>query len=111
MDWYDARNYCKEEDARLAFFKSEFEYEQFILLRPYRDEWIEMRFESNDENENPAAWWNSDGSSPFLNWKEGQPDNDGENEKCATVMRKEWSHLEMHDKPCTNQYYFTCRKK
>ena len=111
MDSYDAQNYCKEQNAQLAFFRSESEYQQFILLRPFRDEWIGMKYSRKNESDPAsAAWWNSDGSSPFLNWKEGQPDNDGDNERCATVMRKEWSHLEMHDKPCTNNYYFTCRK-
>ncbi|CAG5105139.1 Oidioi.mRNA.OKI2018_I69.chr1.g1869.t1.cds [Oikopleura dioica] len=40
MDWETADTYCKGKGGRLAFFNTEFEYNQYIRLKPFRSEFI-----------------------------------------------------------------------
>ena len=102
MDQPSAEIYCKGVGGRLAYFETEYEYMQYMRIKPFRNEWIGMK-------KYGSTWRNLDGSRPILNWARGEPNNRNAREGCGMIWAQDF--FQMNDTPCTGAYSlpFTCR--
>lgn len=107
-----AKDQCAQNNATLAFFKTEQEFEQFLDIdeddsRDRDDEeWIGYERTGLGVDD----WQTVDGSTDFfVEWKNGEPDNDDDNEFCAEIdIKKE----EMSDVDCNGKdKKFSCRQE
>ena len=102
MDQATADIYCKGLGGRLAFFRSDYEFFQYSLLKPFRAmEWAGIK-------KYGYRWKNLDGSTPFLNWYPGEPNNHGGREACVDIVAVSGS-FQMNDENCARRLQFTCR--
>uniref|UniRef100_A0A8B9DQA8 C-type lectin domain-containing protein n=1 Tax=Anser cygnoides TaxID=8845 RepID=A0A8B9DQA8_ANSCY len=102
MSWYKAKTQCEEMHSRLAIINS-FTKQNFVMFRTRNERfWIGLT-DGNSEGE----WEWIDGTdykSTF--WKEGEPNNSGNNEDCAHV----WTSGQWNDVYCTFECYYLCEK-
>uniref|UniRef100_A0A8B9BEM3 C-type lectin domain-containing protein n=1 Tax=Anser brachyrhynchus TaxID=132585 RepID=A0A8B9BEM3_9AVES len=104
MSWYKAKTQCEEMHSRLAIINS-FAKQNFVMFRTRNERfWIGLT-DGNSEGE----WEWIDGTdykSTFTFWKEGEPNNSGNNEDCAHV----WTSGQWNDVYCTFECYYLCEK-
>ncbi|CAG5078205.1 Oidioi.mRNA.OKI2018_I69.PAR.g8928.t1.cds [Oikopleura dioica] len=115
MEFLDADRYCKHQGGRLAFFNTEHEYNQYIRLKPFRQEHIGMR-SVTPENQ---IWRNVDGSVPYINWQTPPKRLTKQElavcisyppETCGVAIHQEFVHLEIGLNYCDGEkLHFTCR--
>uniref|UniRef100_A0A8C3CDQ0 C-type lectin domain-containing protein n=1 Tax=Cairina moschata TaxID=8855 RepID=A0A8C3CDQ0_CAIMO len=102
MSWYKAKTQCEEMHSRLAIINS-FAKQNFVMFRTRNERfWIGLT-DGNSEGE----WEWIDGTdykSTF--WKEGEPNNSGNNEDCAHI----WTSGQWNDVYCTFECYYLCEK-
>ncbi|XP_039369797.1 F-box/LRR-repeat protein 12 isoform X3 [Mauremys reevesii] len=102
--WQGAKVLCEEEHSRLAIVNSRAQ-QNFIMYRTRNQRfWIGL----SDENSEGEWKWidGSDSTTGFTYWKEGEPNNSGQNEDCAHV----WTYGEWNDVHCTYECYYICEK-
>ncbi|XP_051627815.1 hepatic lectin-like [Manacus candei] len=102
--WFRAKAQCEELGSHLAVIDS-FAEQSFIMFRTRNERfWIGL----TDRNSEGDWEWidGTDYKTTFTFWKEGEPNNSGNNEDCAHV----WLAGKWNDVYCTYECYFVCEK-
>uniref|UniRef100_A0A8C0JBE1 C-type lectin domain-containing protein n=1 Tax=Chelonoidis abingdonii TaxID=106734 RepID=A0A8C0JBE1_CHEAB len=102
--WQRAKVLCEEVHSRLAIINSHAQ-QNFIMYRTRNQRfWIGL---SDKNSEGEWKWIDgSNSTTGFTYWKEGEPNNSGQNEDCAHV----WTYGEWNDVDCTYKCYYICEK-
>ncbi|XP_068034969.1 hepatic lectin-like [Anomalospiza imberbis] len=104
MSWERAREQCRERRAELAVVGS-FAEQQFLMSRTRNERfWIGL----TDRNSEGNWEWvdGTDSKSSFTFWREGEPNDSGNNEDCAHL----WISGKWNDVHCTFECFFVCER-
>ncbi|KAM3656320.1 hepatic lectin-like isoform X3 [Ammospiza caudacuta] len=104
MSWERARERCRERRADLAVVGS-FAEQQFLMSRARNERfWIGL----TDRNSEGNWEWvdGTDYKSSFTFWREGEPNDSGNNEDCAHL----WISGKWNDVHCTFECFFVCKR-
>ncbi|KAM4643769.1 hepatic lectin-like [Amazona ochrocephala] len=102
--WHKAKARCEEMHSQLAVIDS-YAKQSFVMFRTRNERfWIGL----TDENSEGEWEWvdGTDYKTTFTFWKEGEPNNSGNNEDCAHL----WVSGEWNDVYCTYECYYICEK-
>ncbi|PKK18320.1 hepatic lectin, transcript variant X1 [Columba livia] len=102
--WHKAKAHCEEMHSQLAVINS-YAKQNFVMFRTRNERfWIGL----TDENSEGEWEWidGTDYKTTFTFWKEGEPNNSGNNEDCAHV----WVSGKWNDVYCTYECYYVCEK-
>ncbi|XP_065520803.1 hepatic lectin-like [Lathamus discolor] len=102
--WHKAKAQCEEMHSQLAVIDS-YAKQNFVMFRTRNERfWIGL----TDENSEGEWEWvdGSDYKTTFTFWKEGEPNNSGNNEDCAHL----WAAGKWNDVYCTYECYYICEK-
>uniref|UniRef100_A0A8C3JUZ6 C-type lectin domain-containing protein n=1 Tax=Calidris pygmaea TaxID=425635 RepID=A0A8C3JUZ6_9CHAR len=104
MSWHKAKVQCEEMHSQLAVIDS-YAKQNFVMFRTRNERfWIGL----TDENSEGEWEWidGTDYKTTFTFWKEGEPNNSGNNEDCAHL----WVSGQWNDVYCTYECYYVCEK-
>ncbi|XP_058873344.1 macrophage mannose receptor 1-like [Acipenser ruthenus] len=95
--WTEAQQYCREHHTDLVSIKSPIENEEIVKKAQGKTFWIGLFNE-------PWKWSHQGDNYTFQNWKPGDPNNDGGNQKCVNMLNSgKWI-----DYDCNSQLPFFC---
>ncbi|XP_026551936.1 CD209 antigen-like protein E [Pseudonaja textilis] len=101
-NWEMARKTCADHDSHLVIINSKQE-QDFVIQTLKHSIWLGL-----SDTEKEGTWHWVDGSPlKERSWKEGEPNNGGNNEDCA-VLYKEGKWNDIH---CDKQVKFVCEKE
>uniref|UniRef100_A0A8C4RTT6 C-type lectin domain-containing protein n=1 Tax=Erpetoichthys calabaricus TaxID=27687 RepID=A0A8C4RTT6_ERPCA len=95
LTWSRAQNYCRVNYTDLVSIKNETENQEIMKNAKNFPFWIGLF-------NNPWKW-SDGGNSKFQNWRDEQPDNFHQLEKCVAFSQSNWN-----DDQCSSQNYFLC---
>ncbi|XP_009575364.1 PREDICTED: hepatic lectin-like, partial [Fulmarus glacialis] len=102
--WYKAKAQCEEMHSQLVVINS-YAKQNFVMFRTRNERfWIGL----TDENSEGEWEWidGTDYKTTFTFWKEGEPNDSGQNEDCAHM----WISGQWNDVYCTYECYYVCEK-
>ncbi|KAH8255289.1 hypothetical protein KR038_000295 [Drosophila bunnanda] len=103
LDWFEAARTCRRMNGQLATIRSQ---EELNLIVPHLDWDSKYWLALNDLAQEGTFQTLSPGQpAPFLNWRQGQPDNYNFNEHCVLNI-----NYYMYDSACTEKARFICEK-
>ena len=104
---FEAELRCRKQGGHLAFFRTRTEFDQYLI---------------NGRGNSPSLAWlgiqrightdtfmNVDGTTPFLFWHDGEPNNSGGTEGCVSMRWLPSAERMMNDAGCENGYPYICR--
>ncbi|KAK1151463.1 macrophage mannose receptor 1-like, partial [Acipenser oxyrinchus oxyrinchus] len=95
--WTEAQQYCREHHTDLVSIKNASENQEIVKKVQGKPFWIGLFNE-------PWKWSHQGDNYTFQNWKPGDPNNDGGNQKCVNMLNSgKWI-----DYDCNSQLPFFC---
>ena len=112
MSWKDSRNYCLRKGGDLVSILNssevEFIYNQ-TSVRGNSRFWIGL-YRNKTAGDTKKGWIWSDGNDfkTYQQWDKRQPDNKGNNENCAEILRRSrfWN-----DNDCSGESNSICKRR
>ncbi|ESO96412.1 hypothetical protein LOTGIDRAFT_159821 [Lottia gigantea] len=107
LNWFEAKQFCTEQGSVLASINNPQEQLYLtgrVLTLPNVYLWLGL----NDLNHEGGWEWIDRTPLAYINWSDGQPDNNGNGEDCGAILTStgKWS-----DFPCQNKTAFICKKR
>lgn len=100
LDWFSASRSCQQIGGKLATIRDEYELE---LIVP-KLKWDSAYWLSLNDLAHEGVFTSVSGQpAPFLNWRQGQPDNYDFEEHCVKSI-----NLYIYDTSCYEKNYFIC---
>jgi len=101
-NWFTAVHKCHELGGHLASLQNQREFDALTPKLHGQYYWIDI----NDLGHEGVYLSHTSGRTPYFNWHQGEPNNNG-GEHCVMLERRN-DGLLMNDHQCNNQGYFIC---
>ena len=101
---FEAELRCRKQGGHLAFFRTRTEFDQYMINRRGNLPslaWLGIHL-------GMSTFRNVDGTTPFLFWHDGEPNDFGGQENCVS-MRLLSGVRKMNDAACDRDYSYICR--
>ena len=107
LSWDDAKRECERWGYYLVIIESA-EEQRFIAEERDRQGQENLWIGLNDRDQEGRFVW-IDGSEPgFTGWDDGEPNDGGDGEDCAAILREDGRVGRWDDRSCGRRYDYTC---
>ena len=103
---FEAELRCRKQGGHLAFFRTRTEFDQYMINGRGNAPslaWLGIQRQGDSD-----TFRNVDGTTPFLIWHDGEPNDVGGQENCVS-MRLLSGVRKMNDVACDRDYSYICR--